>query len=184
MWSRRKFPRKSSRRNVRPAHSFSRDSSAILRDSCSLVARASVAVTAVPPRGFVQSSRRRHCTVTATREGTVRPGAPPLRLCSDERDRFPRNEPRSPANRTLPFLERIEAGAPLDANRSGSVLRAHSDGGERTPGHEGEATHTPAEVKAAAVLLRERRLQRRHPLDAEPTVRREVEPGAGPDVHA
>src|SRR5215831_4434096 len=81
MWSRRKFPRNSSRRNVRPAHSFSRDSSAIFRDSCSLVARASVAVTAgyllVGFRLVVASVGPRHLTVTATREDTVPHGRGP-----------------------------------------------------------------------------------------------------------
>src|SRR5262249_21024986 len=93
MWSRRKFPRNSSRRNVRPAHSFSRDSSAIFRDSCSLVARAWVRVGAGPSGwGFVWSLPG-YLTATATREGTVPQG--------DRRDSNPRWRGRRPGHRRL-----------------------------------------------------------------------------------
>src|SRR5262245_32152029 len=75
MWSRRKFPRKSSRRKVRPAHSFSRDSSTIFRDSSSLVSRASVALKTVPPcraRTLYQPRRgQRQLSIAGGGEGTL-----------------------------------------------------------------------------------------------------------------
>src|SRR5206468_11281171 len=104
MWSRRKFPRKSSRRKVRPAHSFSRDSSAIFRDSCSLVSLASVALRTVAPGrawAIYQPRRGKHqLTIGGRDEGTGPAGlTAPLGAVGphrelDETEDTPRARPR------------------------------------------------------------------------------------------
>src|SRR5262245_29011167 len=79
---------------------------------------------------------------------------------------------------------RASAALRIHARGSRSAPGVHPDGGERALGHEGEATHPPTEAKAAVVLLRQWRLERRHAVSAERTLRREVQSGPGSDTHA